>query len=816
MSPTDPLAPGDSLTTWRVSDPDVVPFPGTARPMPVDIDYTFANKWRTVGELPCREALRALLPSRSFALADCPALPHVHAGGEDPNIDFSTFRFTPDLIARWARSEVLAERPVTARFRVMTCGSFRLWAGETEALVFEPYDRNTPRETEVVLELPEGATVLTVRFDDLHERDTTCVFRMTLVEGEGLLVRAPSDALRAAQRAMDGLRTDRIVYRDGPVRLLTDAAPAAPLRLTLRPKSETVHAKAPGRTAETMLESGSAAMLIESDELPPGCVALELVTKIDGVEIARGLGTTIYPEPPRLDAPDMAGRKAEARRVIAESDSTMPSRALVLCAEGRAGEAAPLLDAPLHAIEARFDCSDFAILPILRIWRDHREALPKALRDRMEAALLGYRYWLDEPGNDVMWFWSENHALCFHAAQHIAGSLFPDRIFPNSGRTGAEQAEIGAARLRRWFDAIERQGYGEWTSAAYYPIDFLGLLTLADMAPDADIARRATAQCDTLFRMTALHTLGGIPYGSQGRAYEKEIFAGAATELAAMASMAFGGPFVPGQDRAAGLLALSDYAPPEELGALADVPPGRVLEARYTQGLDHVGKLTLWKADAALLSSVTGLAAGAPGHQQHVVDLALAGDPFARVWVNHPGELKPWGGGRPSFWAGNGLLPASAQAGNVALLVYDLKANPHPVDFTHAMVPAEALDEVVPEGQWIFMRKGEGYAALWASGMPERHDAGLYAGSEWRLHAPRAGWVLVAGAASVHGSFEHFWEYARRMEPTFDTDARRLTAGDLALGFDGILSVNGQPRPFSPLSATPHVGWDGAEPTPLA
>jgi hypothetical protein len=814
---TDPLHPGDSLTSWRYSDPEIRPFPGAARPMPHDIDYHFANDWRNVGDLPCREALRALLPSRAFRREDCAPLPHLHAGGEDPNVDFSTFRFTPDLIARWASAEVIATAPVSARFRVWTCGGLRLWAGETEALVFEPFTRNTPQSTEVVLDFPTGATTLTLRFDDLHERDTTCFFRVTLIEGEGLSTRPPSAKLRTARRAMDGLKTDRIVYRGGDVQLLTDAAPSAPLELTLRRASETVHARAPGRTAKTTLATADAPVaLIPAGALPPGCIALDLVARVDGADIARGLGTTIYPDPPRLDAPGLGARKVEARRLIAASASTTPSRALVLCAEGRAGGTAALLEAPLTAIEARHDCADFAILPILRLWRDYGESLPKNVRDRMERALLGFRYWLDEPGNDVMWFWSENHALCFHAAQHVAGELFPDRIFPNSGRSGAAQAALGAMRLGRWFDTIERQGYGEWTSAAYYPIDLLGLLTLADMSPDAEIAARARAQCDALFAMTALHRIGGTSVGSQGRAYEKELFAGAATELAAMSAIGLGGPFMPGFDRPAGLFALSDYAPPEALRALAEVPPGRTLTARYTQGLDHVGKLTLWKSDAALLSSVTGLPAGTPGHQQHIADLAMAADPFARVWVNHPGELKPWGGGRPSFWAGNGLLPASAQEGNVVLLVYNLAAHPHPVDFTHALVPAEVMDEVLRDGLWLFARKGEGYAALWASGTPERHEAGLYAGSEWRLHAPRAGWVMVAGAASLHGSFSAFCETARRLAPAFDPATLRLAAGDLALSFDGTFEKGGRPMPFAPLSITPHIGWDGAEPAPFS
>ena len=198
----------------------------------------------------------------------------------------------------------------------------------------------------------------------------------------------------------------------------------------------------------------------------------------------------------------------------------------------------------------------------------------------MRAAFLGYRYWLDAPGNDVMWFWSENHVLCFHTAQLIAGTLFPDDIFPSHGKTGRDMAAEAEARLIRWFDAIDDDGLCEWNSAAYYPIDFLGLFTLHDMAPA--LRDRVRKVLDRIFVMTGLHTTGGVPAGSQGRAYEKEMLAGPATELGSVAAIAFGGDFRPGLDRAATLFCLSDYEPPD-----ATPPVSRAGPAHHADGALH-------------------------------------------------------------------------------------------------------------------------------------------------------------------------------------------------------------------------------------
>jgi hypothetical protein len=46
----------------------------------------------------------------------------------------------------------------------------------------------------------------------------------------------------------------------------------------------------------------------------------------------------------------------------------------------------------------------------------------------VKSAILGYRYWHDERGCDVMDFWDPGHAAAFHTAQHLAGQLFPEAL----------------------------------------------------------------------------------------------------------------------------------------------------------------------------------------------------------------------------------------------------------------------------------------------------------------------------------------------------------------------------------------------------
>jgi hypothetical protein len=90
---------------------------------------------------------------------------------------------------------------------------------------------------------------------------------------------------------------------------------------------------------------------------------------------------------------------------------------------------------------------------------------------------------------------------------------------------------------------------------------------------------------------------------------------------------------------------------------------------------------------------------------------------------------------------------------------------------------------------------------------------GLFAGMEWRMHAEKAAWLMVAGSAEVHGDFSAFRDSCLAHAPRFDADAVSLTLdhpdGTLMLPFEGELRRAGAPMPFEPLSIVPQVGVDG-------
>jgi len=113
------------------------------------------------------------------------------------------------------------------------------------------------------------------------------------------------------------------------------------------------------------------------------------------------------------------------------------------------------LEAALERIDKRIDCADFDLAFALRFYR--LGAGTEQDRRRIRDSALRFRYWHDEPGaeTDGMVFHGENHPLLFNGDRLIAGNLWPDEVFTNTGMKGREQAITGRRLCLAWLDKIE-------------------------------------------------------------------------------------------------------------------------------------------------------------------------------------------------------------------------------------------------------------------------------------------------------------------------------------------------------------------------
>ena len=242
---------------------------------------------------------------------------------------------------------------------------------------------------------------------------------------------------------------------------------------------------------------------------------------------------------------------------------------------GRSIDEATVRDA-LDRVDKRLDCTDFAVAALLRmlyLYRDG-ELLSDEMAGAIHRSLIGFKYWMYEPGDNTMCFISENHQIMFHSDEYLAGQMFPDDTFAN-GRDGRWHQQKGRDRILSWIDLRARTGFGEWDSNVYYDEDMAPLLNLVDFADDEEISGRAAMILDVMFFDMAVDSFRGTYGTSHGRTYLRSILGGRNEATSCAQKIAWGlGAFNNPNNRTAVCLATSrKYRVPETIEAVGrDMP----------------------------------------------------------------------------------------------------------------------------------------------------------------------------------------------------------------------------------------------------
>ncbi len=182
---------------------------------------------------------------------------------------------------------------------------------------------------------------------------------------------------------------------------------------------------------------------------------------------------------------------------------------------------AQVLLAAIERINQRADCSDFYMVGLLGLLHRYQDApvFPQSLKDALEACVLGFKYWMDEPGSDAMCYWSENHQILFHTCEVLAGQLYPERMFSNAGQTGDWHREKGQRMALSWLRKRAVGGFREWDSNCYFEEDVLALAHLADLAEDQQVREFAAIVLDKMLFTMALNSYQGAFGSTHGRTY---------------------------------------------------------------------------------------------------------------------------------------------------------------------------------------------------------------------------------------------------------------------------------------------------------
>ncbi|MCL2494869.1 MAG: hypothetical protein FWE98_04340 [Oscillospiraceae bacterium] len=175
-------------------------------------------------------------------------------------------------------------------------------------------------------------------------------------------------------------------------------------------------------------------------------------------------------------------------------------------------------------IDSRFDCMDFRMQSLLRLQYSHIDAIravaPTGAR-MIEEIFLNAKYWMTEPGEDSMCYWSENHQILFAVAEYLAGQAWPDETFTNDGAKGRAHMARGRARIGYWMEQRFAFGYSEYNSANYYRFNIGPASNFIQFAApeDAVMVQRMKMCMDLLFFDLACYAHKGSLLAPTGRAY---------------------------------------------------------------------------------------------------------------------------------------------------------------------------------------------------------------------------------------------------------------------------------------------------------
>ncbi|WP_248927200.1 hypothetical protein [Paenibacillus hamazuiensis] len=717
-------------------------------------------------------------------------------------VEESGFYYVPTHMLRYAYTTVVSPAAHKAVFNLKTCGAVALWVNGRQVCDFTPFTRNIEQKTQVEIELQAGENEFIACHEDLAERDTLYHYTLEYTGSEQLEIRLP---LTESESARDVAAMEDAFHRayfpkdsvtDDEIRIVFERPFGRGITFDVSYSSFF----SGQYTMKRELEAGRQNLILgHTSDFGVDYKYFELSTRIGNAKIRKLFGIELHNnrfQPQNSEAMTVQERKRTALECVAALGIPNIHTAIAKLKTGGAPEVTGdmILDG-LVGIQERRDCADFYLIALFRFWRDYRDSglFDEDFWGRVKDTILGFRYWIDEPGDDVMWFFSENHALLFHSCQLLAGQLFPDDIFTNSGETGAERQAKAERQLIGWFERFFAEGLAEWNSSAYIPIDFLGLIQLYDLAELPVLREQAKRAMDMLYVYMLTEAHDGYLTSTFGRSYEKELLGNHAAGTTSLIWAGYGVGNVNSTSFNVSVY-LSDYTPPQELAELTKLSPEEELEFRLEQGKDGYAKLIHYRTGSFVLSSISDFRAGLKGYQEHVLHLAFS--PEAQIWVNHPGEIYSHGSGRPSFWAGNGYLPKVGQVKGLGILLFNIDPE-HDADYTHAYFPTYAFTRVEARGSWFFGEREGGYAAVYAAGGLELNQTGITRGRELISKGRRNIWLVTAAGREEFGSFEQFVDAMVKMPCEVSTEDLQVRLadpryGEVRFGWQGPLTVNGE------------------------
>jgi hypothetical protein len=242
------------------------------------------------------------------------------------------------------------------------------------------------------------------------------------------------------------------------------------------------------------------------------------------------------------------------------------------------------LEGGLEWIGNEYDCSDFRLVNLIRILYEADARIPESYQERIKKVLFNFRYWWDEPGENSMCYWSENHQILFASAEYLIGQKYPNVVFSNSDLTGREHREKARKRILDWLEMRWNYGFTEFYSGTYYTEDIGPLINLIDFAKDEEIVKKSQIIMDLLFYDLAAQSINTMFVSVSGRAYERNRKGGSGSTLGGITRYYWGDGKQRGPGMTYGMMTTQNYELPPVLSEIAKDSSNVII--KQSNGLD--------------------------------------------------------------------------------------------------------------------------------------------------------------------------------------------------------------------------------------
>ncbi|OWK23370.1 hypothetical protein AJ87_36985 [Rhizobium yanglingense] len=257
-----------------------------------------------------------------------------------------------------------------------------------------------------------------------------------MLDKEPLCVLLPvaldQDEVRELENLARGVRPARDVFVNQPLELVFDTAPQRDVPVELKVIGHGHERPVLAHSLLTLRAHQSRLIAENVCRIADGYHGVHLTIGSGPGSVTRVIdaGFLANISPSSLKA-TLKDRKRQALEYSARFGADRVARIIAMMETGYQDQASfdRIMEATLASIDAREDCSDFIMVPLLWLLGAYAAQMPAGTVDRIKHSVLSYRYWVDEPGNDAMWFWSENHVLCFTQANCWRGFSCRRRSF---------------------------------------------------------------------------------------------------------------------------------------------------------------------------------------------------------------------------------------------------------------------------------------------------------------------------------------------------------------------------------------------------